>query len=180
MQGQLKEKNDIKIFILYLLRNVGYPLDFGNINDIVLQDGVVGYFDFAECFAELIDAGNVQEIKEREKVCYQITEQGKMVADNLESEILQFIRERSLKSAVRFLDFQRKGWVADCECKQNENGKYDFVCFVLEHKKEILRINVTVDSKNMADKMMHNFRQRPETVFKGLLTVLTGEINYLL
>ena len=68
MQGQLKEKNDIKIFILYLLRNVGYPLDFGNINDIVLQDGVVGYFDFAECFAVLLDAGNVQEIKEREKV----------------------------------------------------------------------------------------------------------------
>ena len=48
MQAPLKEKNDIKIFILYLMRNIGYPLDFSNINDIVVQDGIVNYFDFAE------------------------------------------------------------------------------------------------------------------------------------
>ena len=49
MQAALKDKNDIKIFILYLMRNVGYPLEFENLNDIVVQDGVVGYFDFVEC-----------------------------------------------------------------------------------------------------------------------------------
>ena len=64
MQGPLKDKNDIKIFILYLLRNIGYPLDFDNINDIVVQDGIVGYFDFADCFAELLDTGNIAEEKE--------------------------------------------------------------------------------------------------------------------
>ena len=57
MQAQLKDKNDIKIFILYLMRHVGRPLDFVSINDIVVQDGYVGYFDFVECFAELLEAG---------------------------------------------------------------------------------------------------------------------------
>lgn len=180
MQQQLNEKNDIKIFILYLLRNIGYPLDFANINDIVLQDGVVGYFEFAECLSELIEAGNISETKNGQSVLYEITEQGKMVSDNLQSEIRPFIRERSLKSALRFLDFQKKGWRTDCEYTELENGRYAFTCFVLEHKKEIMRISVTVDSKNTLDKMMHNFRQRPETVFKGLMAILTGEINYLL
>ena len=55
MQAQLKEKNDIKIFILYLMRNIGYPLDFSNINDIVVQDGIVNYFDFAEFGAHMAD-----------------------------------------------------------------------------------------------------------------------------
>ena len=82
MQTRLKDKNDIKIFILYLLKNVGYALDFSNINDIVVQDGVVNYFDFAECFAELIDAGNIREdaASEAGEATYSLTEQGKQVS----------------------------------------------------------------------------------------------------
>ena len=38
MGARLKNKNDIKIFILYLLQNINYPLDFPTINDIVVQD----------------------------------------------------------------------------------------------------------------------------------------------
>ena len=60
MQAQLKDKNDIKIFILYLMRHVGRPLDFVSINDIVVQDGYVGYFDFVECFAELLEAAKAE------------------------------------------------------------------------------------------------------------------------
>ena len=45
MQAPLKEKNDIKIFILYLLKNLNYPLDFNTISDIVVQDEFVNYFD---------------------------------------------------------------------------------------------------------------------------------------
>ena len=62
MQAPLKEKNDIKIFILYLLKNLNYPLDFNTISDIVVQDEFVNYFDFAECFAELLDIGNIEQL----------------------------------------------------------------------------------------------------------------------
>jgi hypothetical protein len=177
---QFSEKNDIKVFILYLLRNIGYPLELSNINDVVLHDDMVGYFDFAECFPELIDTGNVAKITENGVTLYEKTEQGKMVADNLETEIRPYIMERSLKSAMRFLDFQKKGWKTDCDYRALPNGKYEFSCFVLEHKAEIMRITVTVDSKNTLEKMVYNFGRNPETVFKGLMSVLTGEINYLL
>ena len=73
MHSQLRDKNDIKIFILYLLRHIGYPLDFVSINDIVVQDGYVGYFDFAECFAEMLDDGligmTVERVESTEVFC---------------------------------------------------------------------------------------------------------------
>ena len=97
--AQLREKNDIKIFILYLMRHIGYPLDFSNINDIVLQDGIVNYFDFAECFAELIDSKNIEELTEGDEVLYAITEQGKSVSDSLQSDLMMMIREKSLKKS---------------------------------------------------------------------------------
>ena len=96
MQAQLKDKNDIKIFILYLMRHVGRPLDFVSINDIVVQDGYVGYFDFVECFAELLEAGNIEEMagegKEGDEI-YRVTEQGAYVVDTLDSRIINNIKD---------------------------------------------------------------------------------------
>ena len=80
MQAPLKDKNDIKIFILYLLGSVGYPLDFNTISDIVVQDDFVGYFDFAECFAELVDCGNIEIIHAEPNDLYRITPNGRLVA----------------------------------------------------------------------------------------------------
>ena len=39
-------------------------------NDIVLQDEFVNYFDFALCFSELLDAGQVEESGEENGVKY--------------------------------------------------------------------------------------------------------------
>ena len=120
MQAALKDKNDIKIFILYLMRNVGYPLEFENLNDIVVQDGVVGYFDFVECFGELLDTGNIAEIKKDDSDMYIITEQGKQVSDNLEGNLLGIIRDKSLKSALRLLSFKKRGSEIKCSSSQRE------------------------------------------------------------
>ena len=54
LQGLLTEKNDVKVFILFLMANVGYPLKYDEVHDITVQNDYVGYCDFAECFAEHI------------------------------------------------------------------------------------------------------------------------------
>lgn len=179
MQAPLKDKNDIKIFILYLLRNIGYPLDFSNINDIVVQDGVVGYFDFADCFAELLDTGNIEEEKVDGTCYYRVTEQGIHVADNLQSNILTAIRERSLKSALRLLSFKKKGSHIKHRSYPLENGGYRLVCSIVEEKEEIMNVSVFLDNKAQLDKMEYNFENNPEVVYRGVLALLSGEINYL-
>ena len=177
----LREKNDIKIFILYLMRNVGYPLDFGNINDIVVQDGLVRYFDFAECFAELLETGNVAEEKdENGELLYSVTAQGKEVADSLQSDLLMMIRERSLRSAMRLLSFKKRGSQIKYKSTPLPNGTYEFNCRIIENKEEVLNVTVNVENKKLLDRMEHNFETRPEVVYRGLLSVFSGDVNYLL
>ncbi len=180
MQIQLREKNDIKIFILYLMRNIGYPMDFATVNDIVLQDGIVNYFDFAECFAELIETGNIEEMLGEGAAKYRITEKGKAVSESLESEIIQLIREKSLKSAMRLLDFEKKGWTVGRSYKELADGKFEFSCWVHEHKKDHMEIKIVLENRRVLDRILNNFDERPEVVYRGLMSILTGEINYLL
>lgn len=180
MQSILKDKNDIKIFILYLMRHVGYPLEFPDINDIVIQDGVVGYFDFAECFAELLDTGNLAEEKVEGIDLYYITERGIQVTDTLDSSLMNTIREKSLKNALRLLSFKKRGADLKCIGEELDNSHYRITCIIWEHKEEILRLSVVLDNRTQFERMKINFYDKPEIVYRGILALLSGEVNYLL
>jgi hypothetical protein len=180
MQSVLKDKNDIKIFILYLMRHVGYPLEFPDINDIVIQDGVVGYFDFAECFAELLDIGNLAEEKVDGTDLYYITERGIQVTDTLDSSLMNTIREKSLKNALRLLSFKKRGADLKCIGDELEDGHYRITCIIWEHNEEILRLSVVLDNRSQFERMKANFYDKPEIVYRGILALLSGEVNYLL
>ncbi len=184
MQSQLRDKNDIKIFILYLLRHIGYPLDFVSINDIVVQDGYVGYFDFVECFAELLETGNIRELcqedGDRKEELYEITSQGIHVADNLDSRLLSTIREKSLKSALRLLSFRERGAKVKFDFQPIAGGRFLAHCIISEKGEELFNVSLTLESSNQLERIRHNFYDRPEVVYKGIMAVLTGEVNYLI
>ncbi len=59
MNMTLKTPEEIKIFILYLLDRVGYPLSYSDLGTIVIRDGVIDYFAYFEYFCELVEAGLV-------------------------------------------------------------------------------------------------------------------------
>ena len=54
--------NNVKIFVLYLMENIHYPLDYVTINDIVMQTDYVMYLDFAVAFNEMLDGGLLRKL----------------------------------------------------------------------------------------------------------------------
>ncbi len=180
MATPLREKNDIKIFILFLLRHIQRPLDFPCINEIVVQDGIVGYFDFAECFAELLETGNIAELREESGSKYQITPQGIHVADNLQSDLLPQIREKSLQSALRLLSFRERGSKLVCETKPLPDGSYQVLCGISEPGVDLLRVEIRVENRQLAERMKYHFHERPEQLYRGILALLNGEMSYLM
>ena len=177
----MREKNDIKIFILYLLRNIGYPLEFSELNDVVMRDGLVGYFDFVMCLGELVDSKNIAKSKGPDgQELYSVTAQGVSVSDTLESTLGVSVREKSLKSAMRLLDFKKKGIKSGCTSSPLPDGRFLFECYITEKGQDEVRVSVVADNKRVLDRMTYNFDNNPEGVFRGLLSVMTGEMDYLL
>ena len=179
MQVQLRDKEDIKIFILYLMRHVGYPLNFQDASDIVIQDGIVGFFDFQECFADLLDAGTVEELKIDGETYYSITPRGIHVADNLDSKLLNLIKEKSLKSAMRIMSFKKRGDEVKCTWEELPGDRYIVNCIVIKNREELLNVKLLLESKLQLDRIRNNFNDKPEIVYRGILALLSGEVNYL-
>jgi len=175
----LREKDDIRIFILYLLRNIGYPLSYYDLHDVVTQDGYVNSFDCTECIYDLVEKGNLLRTEENGKEMFAITDQGCLVADELKSRLLHTIREKSLRSAFRFMDFKKKGSRVICKVQPNMDTTYEITCGVVERERELMMITVHVDNDATKERILHNFDERPESVYRGMMALLTGEMNYL-
>ena len=105
----LTEKFEIKVFILYLLKNLDEPLDYDTISEIVVQDGFVNFFDFADCFADLVDAGQIDAFFEGELPTYLISSTGREAVSNVETRLYNTVRDQALRSAQRLLALRKDG-----------------------------------------------------------------------
>ena len=176
---QLTEKNDIKIFILYLLMNIEYPIDMTTLSDISVQDDFVLQFDFMDCFFELFESGAIACTFSDGEQLYSITDSGRKAAEALQSAILPAIRQRSLKSAYRLLSFKKTGAVISSDIKKEDNGGYTVSVSIRNKSGQVMSASVAAENEETAEKMRRNFDEKPELVYKGILSLLSGDVNYL-
>lgn len=181
MGSAIGSMKNVKIFVLYLMQNVGRPLAFVTLNDIVMQTDFIMYLDFAEAFHKMLDDGLIRkEGQEEGDDAYVITEHGRVVAESLSGDILSSILEKSLAAALRYLDFKKRGVECKCEYTRRADGRYDFACSLLEKGEIIFSTTVILDSETRAKKLKENFYDRPEVIYRGALALLSGNMNFLL
>ena len=179
MSSAIGSINNVKIFVLYLMQNINYPLDFITINDIVMQTDYVMYLDFAEAFNSLLDANLIEKVNDLGEEKYKITENGAIVANELKSDILSSILDKSLAAALRYLDFKKRGVVIKFDIQEIGDGRYRIDTCFNEKGECMFSQMIIVDSFDRAKRMKENFFERPETLYRGVLALLSGNVNYI-
>ena len=180
MDGAMNQKTDIKLFILFLLNEINYPLDYSTLVEVMAENGYVGSFDFAETFSKLCEDGHIRELVDGNVKTYQISDTGRLVASELQDHILLSIREKSRKSAVRLLSLRRRGATPSASYEKRDDGKYVVTCTLLEGGNILMQTVVAVSTENEAERIRARFYQNAETVLRGVLSVVCGELDYLL
>ncbi len=179
-QKALQNKVDIKIFILFLLDNIDYPLDDESISNIIVENGYVGSFDFAECFSELLELDHIVADVVDGKTYYMISETGRQVSAALQDHLLDSIRDVSSRSAARILSLQQRGAHLHVDITPRVDHKIFISCSVEEQAGTLFSFGITVATHSQADRISALFREKPEKMFRGLMAVATGEVDYLL
>ena len=174
-------KNNVKIFILYLMRNINLPLDFVTLNDIVMQNDYVMYLDFAESFHEMLDQDLIMQdgVSELGDPLYSVTRKGALVAEQLRSDIRASVLDKSLTCALRYLDFKKRNITLDCSWQHLADATYDVTFWIREEGKETLSVKINVDSEYRCQQIRRNFRERPEVMYRGIMALLCGKVDYL-
>ena len=181
MSSPLGSKQTVKVFVLYLMQNVGHPMDYVTVNDIIMQTDYVAYLDFAESFSELEDGGLVESVGRNAagEATYTVTAKGRTVVESMQDSILPSILEESLACALRHLDFTRRGVKATSSTAPAPSGGFDFRCVLTLQGSTLLDITLHTDSATRAAIMEARFRQSPEQVYRAAVALLTGNADYL-
>ncbi len=179
MSSPIGSMRNVKIFVLYLLENINYPLDFFTVNDVVMQTDYVMYLDFAEAFHDMLEGGLLEKVEENGEELYCVTEKGRCVARELKSDLLPSILDQALARALRYLNFKKRGITPKCTVEKAEDGKYNVICSLAEKERCIFSQTLTVDTLDRANRMKENFYDRPEAVYRGALALMAGNVNYL-
>jgi len=180
MSSPIGSKSNVKIFILYLMDNINYPLSFATLNDIIRQTDYVMFLDFAEALPEMVEHGLVTEDVSTGEALYSVSEKGRIVVRELNSDLLPSILEKSMTAALRYLDFSKRGVEALCTVEKTPELDYKVSCSIKEKGRVIFSSTVHVTSHVEAEKMKKNFYERPEVIFKGTIALLEGSVDYLL
>ncbi len=171
----------VKIFVLYLMRNINYPLSFATINDIVRQNDYVMYLDFAEAFHQMVDGELIREtgVDDVGAPLYVVTRKGAAVADELHREIAPAILDQSLACALRYLDFQQRDVKVDCSSERQPDSSFDVTLLLKEKGKVIFSTTINVDSEYHSTQIRQAFRSRPDVIYRGVMALLAGKMDYL-
>lgn len=182
----------VKVFILYLLEKVGYPLDYNDLATIVIRDGFVDYFDFVTYFHELLEAGHIRRLPKEEtndvaqddvpadRDAYEVTDTGRMIAKGLADDLLlAAVREKSYISAMRHLSLEKRGAVVDHSIEQVGDGSYIFHCSIKDCDGLAFDLDLRADSYMQVSRMRMNFEDKPDVVYRGIVALVTGNVNYL-
>jgi len=175
LQAPLREQSDIKIFILYLMERIGRPLNFVEINDIVVQNGVVRPFDFCLAFPDLLETGHVFVEEKDGTEWYSITEIGKEATRNLSNLVLHTTREKALQNAILLLNMKKTETEYRYHIESIPDGRYLFRLFFTEKKVDIISLSVVVDTKKEAENMQVQFEHHPDMFRLALKSLLVNK-----
>jgi hypothetical protein len=179
MRSPIGPLKNVKIFVLYLLDNINYPLDYTTINDIVMQTDYVLYLDFAEAFISMLELGLIEKVEEDGEELYIITKRGRYCSQEFRGEIVHSLLENALRKALKYLDFKKRGVEVRSWIERAENGKIQISFSFTEKGVCIFYQTLIVDHEERAIRMQNNFSERPEDIYKGMLALMEGNVNYL-
>ena len=159
------------------MNQINHGICYDDIANMTYESGYVGYFDFADIFTKLKDDGNIQETGDN---IFNITQRGRAIAENLEHLIPTASKLKGTAVAARYYDLKKSGAVHSCTLEEESDG-YRFECVIKDTKEniEILNISMFVKDKATAEKISGTFKENPNSVYRGIYAMLTGNADFL-
>ena len=170
---------DLKVFLLFLLDNIRYPIERTTILSIIEENTDEISFDYEQCLGELVDSEHLLYDEIEGEKYYMISDKGRVVAselyDNLDSEF----RERSLRSAIKHVSLSKSGASIKAYIERTDNGRYRVTLEAHDSYGDIMKTSLTVNSYAEAEQIKKNYEAKPDGVYRGVLFSATGKIEYL-
>ena len=161
--GFIRDKLEIKFLILYVAAGVAEPMPLSDVQALTMIDDGIDYFDFSQCLSELVKTDHLR-LNEHQQ--YVITPKGLKNSEICKSSLPLSVRLKADKLIRRA---QVRSTV-----ERRENGTYTVELNLNDDVDNVMRLQLMVATKEMAEDLAQRFQKNPEQVYSQLVTALYG------
>ncbi len=166
--GTLHDKLDIKILILFVLNQLPAPVDAQMLYDQVFCDAGIGYFDYADCLAGLVDTAQVEKAAGK----YRISEKGTRNVEQVGSSLPYTVRRKATRTTAPIAEKLARFSMITAEHETTETGCNVHLA-VSDGVGDILSMHVLASSEAQAAEMERNFQYNAEGFYHEIVRLLT-------
>lgn len=176
--GGLRNKNDIKLLICYMLASVESGLTKEDIISVLQENGLANYFEVTDAFADLLENKNIMHKGEPQEspadnLLYTVTDSGKLISEQLDVALPISVRQRALGAALNLLAKDKREKENSVSIQKNERG-YTVQCNISGGDMDLMSFNLYVPDMLQARMVKQNFQHDPAWVYRCMLAVVTG------
>lgn len=169
--GFIRDTLEIKLLILYVLKQLPDKISFVDLPHLVLVDGGFDYFQFSQCLAELVDTGHVRKDGDD----YSITEKGAEHLNALENKLPYTVKVKAKKQAAPTAAQMRRDALVLASHQVREDGTCMLKLSLSDDVGEVMKLRLLVDSEDRAVKMEKNFHDRAEEFYLEIIRMLSPD-----
>jgi len=170
--GGLRNKNEIRILICYLLSSVNAPLSKSDILNIIQDNGLANYFEVTDALAELTEKGNVITSGEKNELC-SVSETARMIAKQLDTALPPVVRDKAVAAAINLLAKAKRENENQVEIVKTARG-YNVICHISGGDMDLMNFTLYVPDLYQANMVKRNFHRSPQDVYSMMLALVTG------
>ena len=175
----LNTTTDLKVFLLFLLDNIKYPVDLSTLINIIAENTGDISLDYEQCLRELADSEHILYDEVDGEKYFMISDRGRMVSGELYDSLDPGFLDRSLRSAIKHLSLSKSGATIRAYIEKTDSGRYRVTLETHDKYGEFMKTSLAVNSLKEAEQIKNNFESKPDAVYRGILFSATGKIDYL-
>lgn len=170
--GYLRDKEDIKYFILYAMSNIPFPVGEADLLDICLIDEAFGYFEYSEAFAELLSSAHVAQQNEGESATFHITPKGRSAAEIFEDDLRKSVKDKAQAAVIRVVRKIRRNSSLVSETQENSDGTFNVKMAIVDGALPVISLDLMVITKRQCALLEANFKNGAEKIYSQILKIM--------
>ena len=170
--GGLRTKNEIRVLLCYLLKNISAEISKSGLNEIIQSLQLINFFEVNSALASLAEAGLVRVSEHDGDEYYSLAEAGGTYADRLDTDIPINVREAVVRAAVGMVAREKMRGSADAAIEKLDRGYH--VILTIRDQDEIMQQTTLYAADILqAETLGERFMEAPEKLYAGIIDLLS-------
>ena len=170
--GFIRQKIDIKLLILYILKRLPAPVGQNMLTELTLIDNATNYFDYIECLTEL-EKRDLIITTDGDR--YSITPKGVSTVEEMERDLPYTIRVKAASGAERASKILAREAMIKTSHREKPEGGFTVSLSLSDGLGEMMHLDILAGSEKQAGEMERRFRKNAESLYLRIAGILTED-----